>query len=97
MKTKLAGALGLLVAAFIAVGCTHFIDSQGWVALIDGERGMENWYPTGSSANWRAAEGAIQADKKTGKDASVLVSRRSFRDFELYVEFWADHDTNSGI
>jgi hypothetical protein len=65
--------------------------------LIDGEAGMDNWNVTGSAANWRAAEGSIQADKSTGKGSSVLVSKKSFKDFELYVEFWAGDDTNSGI
>jgi hypothetical protein len=27
----------------------------------------------------------------------VLVSKRSFKDFEVYAEFWAADDTNSGI
>ena len=97
MKRQFANALGLLVVALIAFGCTHFLPSQGWVTLIDGESGMENWSPTGSAANWRAAEGAIQADKSTGKGSSVLVSKKSFKDFELYTEFWASEDTNSGI
>ncbi|MGH9650588.1 MAG: 3-keto-disaccharide hydrolase, partial [Terriglobales bacterium] len=35
--------------------------------------------------------------KSTTKGSSVLVSKRSFKDFELYAEFWADHDTNSGL
>jgi hypothetical protein len=67
------------------------------VTLIDGDKGMENWNKTGSDANWRAADGAIQADKSTGKTSSVLVSKQSFKDFELYVEFWASEDTNSGV
>ncbi len=97
MKRQFANVLGLLVIASIASGCAHYLPSQGWVTLIDGNAGMENWDPTGSAANWRAADGAIQADKSTGKGSSVLVSKKSFKDFELHVEFWADHDTNSGI
>jgi hypothetical protein len=58
---------------------------------------MENWSVSGSAANWRAEDGSIQADKTTGKGASVLVSKRSFRDLEIYAEFWASEDTNSGI
>ena len=99
MKRQFASALGLLVVALIAFGCTHYhyLPSQGWVTLIDGNTGMENWSPTGGDANWRAADGAIQADKKTTKGASVLVSKKSFKDFELHLEFWAADDTNSGI
>jgi 3-keto-disaccharide hydrolase len=97
MKRYFASAMGLLIVALIVVGCGHYLASHGWVTLIDGETGMDNWNPTGSAANWRAAEGAIQADKSTTKGSSVLVSKKSFKDFELYVEFWAADDTNSGI
>ena len=87
----------MLIVALTVFGCAQYSPSQGWVTLIDGNTGMDNWNPTGSNANWRAAEGAIQADKSTGTGSSVLVSKKSFKDFELYAEFWAGDDTNSGI
>jgi hypothetical protein len=89
--------VGLLFVGFLVTACSHFLPQQGWVTLIDGDKGMENWVKTGSDANWRAADGAIEADKGTGKGSSVLVSKRSFKDFELYAEFWASEDTNSGV
>ena len=67
-----------------------------WVTLIDGEKGLENWYVVGG-ANWRAADGAIQADSNTDKASSFLLSRHVYRDFQLRVEFWASDDANSGI
>ena len=88
--------MGLVVVALVVFGCAN-VPGQGWITLIDGNTGMENWNPTGSDANWRAADGAIQADKATTKGSSVLVSKKSFKDFELYLEFWASEDTNSGI
>jgi hypothetical protein len=97
MKRHYANTIGMLVFALTVFGCAQYSPSQGWVTLIDGNSGMDNWNPTGSNANWRAAEGAIQADKSTGKGSSVLVSKKSFKDFELYAEFWAGDDTNSGI
>ena len=97
MKRNFAGAFGLLLAASILFGCASQPSGSGWITLIDGTSGMENWNATGSNANWRAEDGAILADKSTGKESSVLVSKRSFRDFHLYVEFWASEDTNSGI
>jgi len=98
MKKSMAGWALTLAFALFATGCAHHSANQGWIALIDGGAGMENWDVSGSTANWRAEDGAIQADKLTGgKGASVLVSKRSFRDFEVYVEFWASDDTNSGI
>ena len=96
MKRQFAGALLLLTVALIAFGCAG-PGGGGWTTLIDGDTGMENWNATGSAANWRAEGGAIQADKSTGKGSSVLVSKKSYKDFELYVEFWASEDTNSGI
>jgi hypothetical protein len=89
--------VGLLVVALTVAGCGHYLQRDGWVALIDGNTGMENWSSTGSNANWRAEDGAIQADKTTGKGSSVFVSKKSFKNFELYTEFWAADDTNSGI
>jgi hypothetical protein len=97
MKRCFANVLALLIVAALVAACGHLSERQGWVTLIDGEKGMENWVKSGSDANWRAADGAIEADKTAGKGTSVLVSKRSFRNFELYVEFWASADTNSGV
>ncbi len=95
MKLFMAGVLATITASLV-LGCAHAPSGPGWITLIDGENGMENWNVTGGG-NWRAEDGAIQADKSTTKGASVLVSKRSFRDFELYVEFWAAEETNSGV
>ena len=96
MKRHLANVVALVCVVFAVVGCGHYTTSQGWIALIDGDKGMENWEILGGG-NWRAEAGAIQADNSTTKGASILVSKRSFKDLEMYVEFWADHDTNSGV
>ena len=99
MKRSFASVIAMLVAAWVIAGCAGGYGSgSGWTSLIDGAKGMENWSVSGSNGNWRAEDGAIQADKLvSGKGASVLVSSRSFRDFELYVEFWAAEDTNNGV
>ena len=98
MKRGIANALVMLIVALTVVGCSGSPTGQGWVTLIDGNDGMDNWSMSGSKANWRAEGGAIQADKMIdGKVASVLVSKKSYKDFELYVEFWAGDDTNSGV
>jgi hypothetical protein len=96
MKRQVARVIGLLAVLLAVAGCGHFLPSQGWVTLIDGDKGMENWDITGGG-NWRGADGAIQADKNSAKGASILVSKRSFKNIELYAEFWASEDTNSGI
>ncbi len=82
-----------LATALLFAGCAHSPGS-GWTTLIDGERGLENFDRLGD-ANWRAEAGAIVADK--GTVSSHLVSKDSYRDFEIVAEFWADTKTNSGI
>ena len=93
MKRLSVITMGLLVVALAVFGCAHQLDSQGWVTLIDGNRGLENFNQIGD-ANWRAEGGAIVADKGKG---GYLVSKNSYKDFEIRAEFWADHTTNSGI
>lgn len=97
MKKFLAYAAVMLASALTLAGCGQMTPAQGWTALIDGNAGMENWTVSGSAANWRAEGGAIQADKTAGKGASVLITKRSYRDLELYAEFQGSDDTNSGI
>jgi hypothetical protein len=63
------------------------------MTLIDGERGLENWYRVGD-ANWRPEGGAIVADHGKG---GFLLSKYQYGDFELRAEFWAADNANSGI
>jgi hypothetical protein len=84
--------LATVVIALAACAQLH-IPGTGWETLIDGEKGMENFNPIGD-ANWHPENGAIVADK--GK-AGFLVTKKSYADFELRAEFYADTDTNSGV
>ncbi len=54
---------------------------------------LEGWTPVGD-ANWAVREGALSADKG---GISFLVSKDSFRDFDLRARFWVSPDANSGI
>jgi hypothetical protein len=96
MKRMSCITIGLLAVAFTLAGCAHLMNSSGWVTLIDGEKGLENWNQVGG-ANWRAEGGAIVADKSTTKGSSFLVTKNSYKDFELRVEFYAETNTNSGV
>ena len=93
MKRLSVISIFLLAIAFIFAGCAVQPPGPQWVTLIDGDKGLENWNRIGD-ANWRAEGGAIVADK--GK-SGFLVSKNSYKDFEIYAEFWAETDTNSGI
>jgi len=87
----------LVAAAFVlaASACSHMGGSEsGWVTLIDGDKGLENFTRVGG-ANWRAEGGAIVADKIT--TTGYLLTKQSYRDFVIRAEFWAEPNTNSGI
>lgn len=96
MLRKYAIATIALAIASIAGCATGPTSESGWVTLIDGATGLDNWVRVGD-ANWRAVDGAIQADAKTGKANSFLMSRDSYRDFQIRAEFWVSDDANSGI
>lgn len=86
-------AMSLAAITVVIAGCATNGGGSGWVTLLDGEKGMENFDRIGD-ANWRAEGGAIVADSGKG---GHLVSKGSYKDFELRAEFWAATDTNSGI
>ncbi|HYC45328.1 MAG TPA: DUF1080 domain-containing protein [Burkholderiales bacterium] len=92
MKRLSGVAAALLVIAFTITGCAHGL-RDGWVSLIDGEKGLENFDRVGD-VNWRAEGGAIVGDKGKG---GHLVTKKSYKDFELRAEFYAETTTQSGI
>jgi len=98
MKRLTFISMGLLAIGFIVFGCATQPSKQadaGWITLIDGANGLDNWNRVGT-ANWTAAEGVVQADKSE-KGGGFLVSKNSYQDFVIRVEFWVSDDANSGI
>jgi hypothetical protein len=65
--------------------------APGWVTLLDGST-LKGWNTIGN-ANWKVADGAIEASSGTG----MLVSPVSYSNFELTVEVWVDEPANSGV
>lgn len=91
--------VALIAAAALLAGCATGgagPSGAGWVTLIDGDQGLANWNRTGQG-NWSVHDGAIVIDGKLNKDAAFLYSKNSYRDFELYVEYWANVEANSGV
>ena len=89
MNRQVSIATALFAIALIA-GCASQ-PGGGWVTLIDGGTGLDNWIRVGD-ANWRVVDGVIQADKKTDKAASFLVTKNSYTDFRIGAEFWVSDD-----
>ena len=92
MNRLLSAMRPLVALAFILAACAH-PSGDGWVTLIDGGAGLDKWNRLGE-ANWRAEGGAIVADKGKG---GFLLSKNSYKDFEIRAEFWAESGTNSGV
>ena len=95
MKRLTAVTASLLVAALSVFGCAQMSSMMdtGWTTLIDGDKGLENFNRIGD-ANWRAEGGAIVADKGKG---GHLVTKKSYTNFQIRAEFYAETNTNSGI
>ncbi len=93
MKRFSAVIAALLVFALTAFGCATMSSDSGWITLIDNGKGMENFNVIGD-ANWRVQDGALVADKGKG---GHLVTKNSYKNFQIRAEFWAETGTNSGI
>ena len=86
-----AAILGFsFAAAHVSQGANAQTNAE-WALLFDGKN-LDNFNTVGD-ANWRIEDGSIVADKGSG----FLVTKNSYGDFQLRVEFWADEDANSGI
>ena len=94
MKTFATRAL-ITLSAVAALGACAMGGTGGSTTLVDGARGLDNFNRVGD-ANWSAIDGAIQATQG-GKDPGYLVTKGSYKDFMIRVEFWASDDANSGI
>ena len=53
---------------------------------------LKAWNPVGD-ANWRVADGAVEADKGTG----FLVTPMAYGDFQMTVDIWVNDEANSGV
>lgn len=93
---KISKSLSLFftgLSAVLAVSTLQAAEGE-WVTLIDGTEGMDNFTIVGD-ANWTAKESAIEATE--GNGASWLLTKQSYSNFTMRVEFWASDDSNSGI
>ena len=91
---QLALALGIsgFAANYVVPAASQ---DTGWTTLFDGKN-LDEWNQVGES-NWHVEDGAVIADKMAGKEAGYLVSKKSYKNFIVRVEFWPSDDANSGI
>ena len=78
-------------AATLALMMLVPANAQEWVTLFDGTN-LNNFNAVGT-ANWKVGNGMVEATSGNG----FLVSKESYGNFELRVEFWVDEGGNSGV
>jgi hypothetical protein len=94
LKRCLSITIALALIAVSVMWLSQEASSQsgtGWTTLFDG-KSLDGWNAIGD-ANWKLADGVVGADKGNG----FLVSKSSYTDYQIRVEFWVDDDANSGI
>src|SRR4051812_38903865 len=89
-------AIGAVLALITVAGAQQGKQAKskqapGWTVLFDGTS-LANWNTIGT-ANWKLADGIVEANSGNG----FLVSKNSYKDFELRAEFWVDEPANSGV
>jgi hypothetical protein len=93
--TALAAGIAIGLAALQYSNPASSQSEGGWITLLDNTK-MGNWDEVGK-ANWEFKDGVLAADKLAGKDLSYLVTKNSYKDFQIKAEFWTDEEANSGI
>ena len=102
MGTTVKRAMHFLCSAVVA-GCgisavmpEATSEEAGWTTLFDG-KDLDGWDQVGGS-NWHVADGAIVADTMADKkEPGYLVTKKSYKNFAVLVEFMPSDDANSGI
>jgi hypothetical protein len=89
MKRLSIVAAGLLIGAAAVQFSSVASGQDGWITLLDSTK-KGDWTEVGK-ANWAMKDGALVADKlDDAKVLSYLVSKDSYKDFEIMAEFWTD-------
>jgi hypothetical protein len=88
---KHASAVSIALCALGLLTSSARAQAPGWTTLFDGTH-LNNFNMVGT-ANWRLADGVVEASSGSG----FLVSKETYANFEIRVEFWVDEGGNSGV
>jgi hypothetical protein len=81
----------IAIVVFVLAAVQATAQAPGWSKLFDGKN-LAAFTPVGD-ANWEVVDGVVQANKGTG----FLVTKESYGDFQVKLEFWVDESANSGV
>lgn len=82
--------IGFSLTTLLSINA-HAQTQDGYTNLIDGVS-LDGWNIIGN-ANWVIGKGIVEGYKSSG----FLVSSKSYRNFIIRAEFWAESNTNSRI
>jgi hypothetical protein len=88
---KRAAGFGIVLWTLCLVTVRAQTPAPGWVTLFDGT--SLNAFNVVGTANWKLADGVVEANGGPG----FLVSKETYSNFEIRVEFWVDEGANSGV
>jgi Domain of Unknown Function (DUF1080) len=88
---RIAAVVFSISAALLSATNVYAQSPDGYTQLIDGVS-LDGWNITGN-ADWAIGKGLIESNKPAG----FLVSSKSYKNFIIRAEFWAESNTNSGI
>jgi hypothetical protein len=86
-----APVLGIALGTLALMTAFAQTPAPGTVTLFDGTH-LNNFNMVGE-ANWKLGDGMVEATNGAG----FLVSKDSYSDFDIRVEFWVDEGANSGV
>jgi hypothetical protein len=86
-----ASVFGIVLCTLGLLTASAQTPASGWVTLFDGTN-LTAFNSVGT-ANWKLADGVVEATSGSG----FLVSKETYSNFEIRVEFWVDEGANSGV
>jgi 3-keto-disaccharide hydrolase len=71
---------------------------EGWILLFDGAN-IDDWrtYQNKEEDSWEIRDGQLYCKREGVSKRADLISRETFDDFELSIDWKVDHGANSGI
>ena len=88
---RIAAIAFAFFSILLSISPIHAQSSDGYTSLIDGVS-LNGWNIVGD-ANWVIGNGIVEGNKPNG----FLLSAKSYKNFIIRAEFWAESNTNSGI
>jgi len=90
----------ILLFFLIVITTVSFLMSENFTSLFDGKT-LDGWRKlteySGEAGSWEVVEGVIVGGQYPEGQGGLLVTKKKYRDYELYAEVKADYPIDSGL